>query len=884
VVLTPRAIQQFLDYRTSRSPLVSPIHSLVFSIYIQITSERVIMKPLRERLDAGVERFAIWAFEHPWRVIAGVALVMAFLAVQLPQLTVDVTLEGQFREDDPTYENYLKFKKQYGEDSAILVGIRSDAIFTRPFLEKLRGFQNDLENETPYLDEITSLINVNNIRASHDQLIVRDLLEEWPDNEAGFRRLENTVMNYPAYRDVLISRDGRHTAIYLIPDVRNLAGGSDPSLDFEEPIAPSVETPSLFTRFLSFLAIQNKAEQEKLVTEKLTLTNEQRAEIVGKVREIAARHETNDFSIYITGRPVILNDHLAQVERNMPRGVLGAAIGILILMFLIFRRMVPVFLTLLIVVLSLLSVVGISSILDIPIRTSTLVYPPIILAAGVCDAIHMFTIFFQRLKEESDKKGALAYAMRHSGLAMLFTSLTTMGGFLAFGFSDLAGISELGLCSAIGVFMALAFNFLLIPALLALLPASSDEKTGSLSAVTEGFWGKHVTRLSLASTQRPVFVLGVTALIAITALIGATRIRMSFDALTWFPEGEPVQTQTYQADDAFGGTSVMEVVIETGRENGLVDPGVMNAIERAKAFAEGLTDGNVRVGKTISIVDTLKQINKVLNEDRDEFYTIPQDRRIISQELLLFEMDGWEDLEDLVDSSFSQARLTLKVPSVDGSDFVPFRDVIEKEFSRIFAGKAEIYLTGSVDLFVRSVWGLMNSMTTTYVLAAVVITLLLLLLTGSLRIGLVGMIPNFFPILIVLGVMGYTGIPISIFTVLLGGIALGLAVDDTIHFLHNFRRNFDRTRNVAQSVSETMEGTGRALFFTTLSLSVGFLAFLSADMNVLRAFGMLTGLTIVLALVSDVTITPALMTLLYRSQEQQSETPALCSSETGVNA
>ncbi len=826
------------------------------------------MKVLRERIETGFEQFAIWVFEHPWRVLAALALLLAFLVIQLPQLTVDVTLEGQFRKDDPTYQNYLAFKQQYGDDSAILVGIQSDNIFSGAFLETLRDFHHDLDNEMPYLDEMTSLINVSNIRAEEDALIVEDLLETWPQSEAEFQALKTSVMNYPAYQNILISEDGTFTAIYLIPDVRALTGNTDFSADHTATNSPAAETLSLFGKILKGLTIRNKDEDEKLVTEKLALTTEQRIAFTEKVREIAARYNADDFSIFITGRTAILKDHEAQVKRNMTNGIVGTTIGILILMFLIFRRVVPVVLTLLTVILSLLTMFGISSMLNIPIRTATLVSPPIILAAGICDAIHLFTIFFQRVKKGDDKKRALGYTMRHSGLAMLFTSLTTMGGFLAFGSSELSGIAELGLGAAIGVLTALVLTYLLIPALLALLPMSIKQKSRPSRVCTDTFWQKTITRLALTSTRHPAAILGIAAVIAIGALIGATQITMSFDVLTWFPKDEPVKLDTYRADAAFHGSSVLEVVIDTGRENGLFEPEVMNAIEDAQKFAEGLRGEDVRVGKTMSIVDTLKQINQVLNEDQHAFYTVPRDRQLIAQELFLFEMTGQDDLEDLVDSNFSQARLTLRVPSVDGSEFVPFRRTIVQEFSTIFSGKADFYLTGGVDLFVRSIWGLMRSMTSSYLLAGIVISLLLMLLTGSLRLGLIGMIPNFLPILIVLGIMGFTGIPISLFSVLLGGIALGLAVDDTVHFLHNFRRNFERTRNVLASVTETIDTIGRALFFTTLSLSIGFLAFLTSDLSALRAFGLLTGVTMIIALLSDLTVTPALVALLYRSQEQ----------------
>jgi predicted RND superfamily exporter protein len=384
-------------------------------------------------------------------------------------------------------------------------------------------------------------------------------LEEWPQSDRELQQLREYVMNYPAYQNVLISEDGRFTAIYMVPDVRGLAVSDADFLSEDPATADTAEKESsFFGKLLSVLVIQDKAEHEKIVTEKLTLTNEQRDELAAKVREIADRYDSDDFSIFITGRPVILSDHLAQVMRNMPRSILGTAVGILVLMFLIFRRVTPVLITLLIVVLSVVTVFGVSSIFNVPIRTSTQVFPPIVLAAGICDAIHLFTIFFQRLKKDLSKKDALAYAMKHSGLAMLFTSLTTMGGFLAFGFSDLMGIVELGISAAIGVGMALIFTYLLVPALLAVLPMSTAEKRGTLSTVTDGFWRNNVKRLSLFSARRPALILSITAVVAVIAIIGAVRIPMSFNVLTWFPEDEQVRLDTYRADAAFSGGDVLE--------------------------------------------------------------------------------------------------------------------------------------------------------------------------------------------------------------------------------------------------------------------------------------------------------------------------------------
>jgi predicted RND superfamily exporter protein len=155
-------------------------------------------------------------------------------------------------------------------------------------------------------------------------------------------------------------------------------------------------------------------------------------------------------------------------------------------------------------------------------------------------------------------------------------------------------------------------------------------------------------------------------------------------------------------------------------------------------------------------------------------------------------------------------------------------------------------------------------MAKTYVVALLVITPLMILLIGNLRIGLLSMIPNLAPILAALGLMGWVGVPLDAFTLLVGSIAIGLAVDDTIHFMHNFRRYYERSGDLRGAVRETLSSTGQALLFTTLVLCAGFFLYMLASMNSLFHFGLLTGFTIAVAFVADVLLAPALMALAMR--------------------
>ncbi len=234
--------------------------------------------------------------------------------------------------------------------------------------------------------------------------------------------------------------------------------------------------------------------------------------------------------------------------------------------------------------------------------------------------------------------------------------------------------------------------------------------------------------------------------------------------------------------------------------------------------------------------------------------------------MLLFENSGSDDLEQVVDSGFSKARLSIMVPWDDAAVYVNFVADLRKEADRVFGGEAEITVTGTLNLFTQMMFTMMRSMAKSYLIAGVVITLMMMVLIGSFRLGLLSMVINFSPILVTMGlIMGFADIPLDVFTLLIGGIALGLAVDDTIHFFHNFRRYYGASGDVREAVRETLLTSGRAMLFTTLVLVTGFWMFMLATMNNVFNFGMLTGLTLIFALLADFLLAPAIMVLVTRT-------------------
>jgi hypothetical protein len=280
---------------------------------------------------------------------------------------------------------------------------------------------------------------------------------------------------------------------------------------------------------------------------------------------------------------------------------------------------------------------------------------------------------------------------------------------------------------------------------------------------------------------------------------------------------------------------------------------------------ETIDQGEIFVGKTLSLADMLKEINQALNENDPRHYAIPDNRELIAQEFLLFENSGSDDLEDMVDNQFKQSRFTIKMPFADSVLYPDFIEDIEQRFNAVFKQNVMVYVTGLSALMGRTVSASIHSMAQGYLIAALVITFMMVILIGDIKIGLVSMIPNLTPIMLTIGLMGWFNIPIDMFTMLIGSIALGLAVDDTIHFMHNYRRYHHQTEDVYEAVRLTHLSTGRAMLVTTIVLSIGFFLYMFSSMNNIFSFGLLTGFTIIMALLADFFLAPALLNELHKS-------------------
>ena len=781
-------------------------------------------------------------FRNPLKTLSIVFIFVGILCSQIPGIVIDVSPEALMRPNDPARLVYNEFRDQFGRPELIIVAVESPEIFSETFLARLKSLHTDLGNGIPYLRKVTSLVNARDTYGDQDTLIVGELLEDWPEKPLDMGALKEKVLANPFYKNSLISEDGQVTTLII---------------ETEAVIEPNLSEDGLDQ--LGEDAFDDDNESTPGQDDEVYFSEKENAEVVQAVNRIVERYDREDFAIAMAGDPIVIDTYNRTMNRDILIIIALSMLTVAVFLGILVRRASGVFLPEVVIGSALFSTAGFFAAFQIPLKITTIVLPAFLLAVSVGDAVHVMAIFYRRFQEGSNAEDAMAYALGHSGLAIVLTSLTTAAGLLSFSFAELTAIVDIGLFGALGVMLALIYSILLLPAMIALVPLKKIPtnkgrvKRSGLDSILLFF-----AKTSVGHPKKILF-LGLILLGLSIALV--LKVEYSHDVIKWLARSEAVIEDVPYIDNRLKGSITIEAMIDTQKTNGVHDPELLRRIDRVGAWLEATEREHLYVGKVISISDIIKEIHQSLHENRPAYYTVPAERATIAQELLLFENSGSDDLERIVDSDYSKTRVSIKIPWVDAVYINDFIKELQDHFYVYFADRAVIKFTGVTALMARSIPAALHSMATSYTIAFVLITLMMVAFTGSFKIGLLSMSANLLPIFMIMGIMGATGLDLDMSTVMIGSIAIGIVVDDTVHFLYNFNKYYRRTGDVAKAVSETMLGTGRALLMTSVILSSGFFILLVSSLSLLKVFGLLTGITIILALLADFLLVPALIRL-----------------------
>lgn len=794
---------------------------------------------MRSRIERLLEALGHFAYRRAWGILIVTLLVIAAGASQISRIEIRTSIDEFLNADDAVKVAYDAFLEQFGRDDIIMIVVEPDEVFDLATLDRLRAFHEALEDEVPYVREVQSLVNARETRGEADALIVGEFLEDWPSDAEALASLRARALANPLYVDFLLSREADLTVVTLEL----------------EAFAPEFDESDAFSGF------EDTAPGATDAAAPPRLSGQQEVEAVTAVESVVARFQADDFRLHAGGAPVLNTAMMRALITDIVKFTLLSTALIALFLTLVFRRAIGVLIPLSIALLAVVGTLGVMGSVGLPFMPISEIVPSFLLSIGVGATVHLITIFLQRLEAGATREEAIVGALAHSGLPIIMTGLTTAGGLASFAAAALLPIAMFGIVAPLGILVCLALTLLLTPALLTIAPVHDLGARPRDDAPTSI---RLLTRMGDVATQHAGKVLGVCAALTVIAVVGMLRLHISFDSLEWFPDDMPAKVASKKLDERFGGMMALELLVETDEVNGLHDPEVLQGMRRARHTLEGLQVGEITGGRSVSLVDVVEEIHQALNEGRPEARIVPDERTLISQELILFENSGSDDLQDVVDTQFRVGRFTLRLPMTDALNYPPFADAVEGVLDETLPEDANASLTGLMMVSGRTFGASMETIMRSYAIALGVITPLMMLLLGSFRLGLIAMIPNLFPIVLTLGLMGWTDQPLEMFSLLIGSVALGLAVDDTIHFMHGFRRSYAASRSVESAVRQTLQTTGQALLFTSIVLTFGFLVYLLSELNNLTRFGALTAFSVVMAFLADVLLAPALMKITTR--------------------
>lgn len=778
-------------------------------------------------------RLGTMIIHHPKKVLAVILILFAALITQLQYVRIDTSAESFLKPDAKSLIDYDKFRKEFGRDEFFIVVLTGVDVFSLDFLRTLKDIHESLSNDVDNLQSVESLVNVRSIYGDEDDLVAEDLLENFPTNQDELSTIKQRIRGKDIYYGRLLNKEEDTVAIFvkLIPyKIQKNADGTETFINFGDK------------------EISHGSQQIKTVMDRY------KAKLgVGK---------------YYVGGTQELGAYMSEVIQSDFGSLTAAAVlMVAFVLGLLFKRASGVIIPIIIMAITITSTLAFMPILNYPMQVTTSIIPSFLLAVCIGDSVHILSIFFKKYDLGATKADALIYAYNHTGEAVLFTSLTTSVGLLSFVASDILPISSLGLFAAIGAMLALCLTLVLIPVLIILLPVKHKPYKDGDHLKAGGLPYKF-TRLSIfLATKHPYKVLAGGLVIGAVTLIFIPNLRFSQDSLSWFPEDNSVKQAVRVIESKITGSMPVELVIDTGTPQGALDPVLLQSLDKWLGSIRGATLNGVQIRSINSLVDLIKESNQAFNGNNPKNYIVPDDKELIAQELLLVEMDQADDLYQYTNKDFSKLHITLITPWNDAILFQKFIKELKQSYEKNMPNQADMHVTGVIPIFSALFAAMVKSAIQSYALSAFLITVMMMILLRNMLDGLIAMLPNFLPIMIVVAFMVIRDWPMDVFTVLIGSIAVGLCVDDTIHFMHGFKEGYKKHGNAAKAIEDTLMDTGKALMITSIVLFWGFLTFTLSDLSSMDNFGILTAMCIVFAIFFDFLLGPALMMIRYGKKQ-----------------
>jgi predicted RND superfamily exporter protein/transposase-like protein len=740
----------------------------------------------------------------PWRHY--LSIVFLFLFTVLPsslllKLNIDNSLTVYFPDDEPAVVLDRELRERFPNDQVFVLLFEGVALFSDGFLSAYDEMGRTLLRQEA-IDDVLSLTRQDHIAGTRDEFVVERLIDVGALAETRPAERMRRAVDDRFSRGALVSTDGSALAMVVIPAD---TGNSIERLALEEQILQTVATFRL-QGYLTAIAGQIPVD-------------------VAQLRSM-------------------LRDNMIFIPATVSIG--------LALIWWLFRRWLAVMLAGVAIGVVVNTTVAIYVLVDQPFTLVTSIIPPLLSALTVAALVHLFNALYLTSKRGLAGAARVSRAVAEVERPALFAALTTAAGLASLATSSIIPIRVFGLISAAGTLLIYAVVFKVLPNVVARWDRQSWPGVHGSTRLVDGV----VASLYRTGLRYPLWVAGISLLVLGLGAPQVTKVVVETNLQEFFDQGHQVRVDTRHIDDKLIGTMPLAVTFDSAARDGLKDPVLLAQV---KAFQTWLAE-QPEVDRSLGLVDFIEEMHWGFNAEDPAFRALPDDEALISQYLLIYDGD---DMYDVVDRDFQHAQLPINLNVHSANQISQILERIRTYLSqhvgdgldweiagiaRLFADMEDLLVSGQV----YSLWG-----------ALVLIFVFMLFLLRSVGAAVLCMIPNLSPILLIFVIMGAAGIWLDMATAMIASVAIGIAVDDTIHVFHGFQRRVRAGTSPVLALARTYRSAGRAVVTTTLILSAQFLILVTSDFVPTRNFGLLTAAGLVTALLFDLLLLPALLILLY---------------------
>jgi len=751
-----------------------------------------------------LKQFGEFILAHPKSVLFGLTILLFVSIFPASNIRTDFNLEGFYPEEDPVIADYEKLEEEFGrDDNSIIIGFKTDSLFTDKVLLDLQSIVEQLE-EIDYLTEVLSILDAQEIKSEDGQLTFAPYFDLENSTNEQLSNIKEDITLDPFLNGSLINSSGNATAIVL-----------------------------------------------RINEEENTFFN--RNYIIDSINDVLDEYRS-DYEFHTSGIPYFRNQYVNLLNGEIVMYIAISSILIILLLWYIYRTIWGVLFPMVIVWSTLLLTVAIIQLTGgyLEIMSSTIA--PILLCVGVADAIHMISKYDDARESGFSKHNSIIEMLKTLGSATFLTSLTTAIGFATLFTSTVMPMRRFGIYTAAGVLLAYLVTIFFLPVILSRLKSKRifDEKSGSFYPLLQK-WLYKLSGLNRLN-YRKVVIFGL--LVTLIFSIGITKIEVNGKVFDDVGDDTELMQDSRFFSDQIAPQFPMEFLINTEEPDGALS---VDLLQRVSQFEQKLLE-YPEIHRVVGLHTLMGEVHRVLtggkrNEDLDN--PLPDSDQAIAQYTLLMEINEADELYNLVDFDYRKLRITAQTEDAGSKRINEIRDEFRSEMKRLFPDE-EVTVTGTTILSADLTDKIVYSLAWSIMLAIFAITFIMAMLFKSFKMALIALVPNLIPLLIVGGVMGFAGIDIKPSTAVIFTIALGIAVDDSIHYLARFRIEYLKSKAMLPSLTATTVRTGRAIIVTSLILIAGFGTLITSAFTSTAMMGILVCTTIFGALMADLFVLPSL--------------------------